>query len=415
MDKYILMMLLFGLASFGMAFMPAISRRTGISYSLFYIAAGALIYTVWPHALPSPLPLEHRELTVHLSELIIIISLMGTGIKIDRRFTFRNWSTPLRLVSLTMLLCMVVCCLLGYFMLGLAFPSAVLIAAALAPTDPVLAADVQVGPPEEKIKSEAKFALTSEAGLNDGMAFPFTWLAIIIALTAAGQQMPLLHWFGFYFLYKVAAGLVIGWVCGKIAGYLVFNVSEKYRLIKPTDGFLAVSLTLCAYGITEVLQGYGFIAVFISGFVLRHTEKTHDYHQELHSFTDQMERLLLGILLLFLGGALVTGILAPLNMKMVLFSCLFIFVVRPAIGYISLIGLKIHRKERLAISFLGIRGVGSVFYIAFALEQAFFRQEEDLWAIIAFTLLLSIITHGLSASKIMNRLKVEIPREKIPD
>jgi NhaP-type Na+/H+ or K+/H+ antiporter len=415
MDKYILVMLLFGLSSFGMAFMPTITKRTGISFSLIYVAAGALLYLIWPTSLPSPLPSENGKLTVHLSELIVIISLMGTGIKIDRAFSFQNWSTPIKLISITMLLCMAVCALLGYFMLHLALPSAVLIAAVLAPTDPVLAADVQVGPPEEKFKSETKFALTSEAGLNDGMAFPFTWLAITLALTAAGQDMQLMHWFGYYFLFKVAAGFVLGWLSGKIAGYLIFTVSEKYRLISPTDGFLAISLTLCTYGITEALHGYGFIAVFVAGFTLRHSEKSHSYHKELHSFTDQIERVLLGILLIFLGGTLAVGILKPLNLQMVLFSGLFLFIVRPLIGYMSLAGSTMHWKERLAISFFGIRGMGSVFYLAFALDHAYFGQTEDLWAVVAFTMLLSIVMHGLTATTIMKRLEVQMPREQIPN
>lgn len=415
MDKYIMLLLLFGLSSFGMAFMPTITKKTGISYSLIYVATGALIYLIWPNSLPSPLPLENGKLIVHLSELIVIISLMGTGIKIDRIFTFRNWSTPLILVSITMLLCMAVCGILGYFMLQLALPAAVLIAAVLAPTDPVLASDVQVGPPEEKFKSETKFALTSEAGLNDGMAFPFTWLAILLALAAAGQDLQIMHWFGYYFLYKLAAGFVLGWLCGKIAGFLIFTISNKYQLISPKDGFLAISLTFCTYGITEALYGYGFIAVFVAGYTLRHSEKSHSYHKELHSFTDQIERVLLGILLIFFGGALAVGILEPLNMQIILFSCLFLFIVRPVMGYLSLIGSAMHWKERLAISFFGIRGMGSVFYLAFALDHADFGQKEELWAVVAFTLLLSIVMHGLTATAIMRRLEIQIPREPIPE
>ncbi|MEH6679104.1 MAG: cation:proton antiporter [Sediminicola sp.] len=167
MDKYLLIMLLFGLSSFGMAFMPTITKRTGLSYSVIYVALGVLLYLIWPNALPSPLPTENNELTLHLSELIVIISLMGAGIKIDRTFSLKKWCPPLKLVSIAMLLCMLVCGMLGYFMLHLALPSAVLIAAVLAPTDPVLASDVQVGPPQEKLKLETKFALTSEAGLPD--------------------------------------------------------------------------------------------------------------------------------------------------------------------------------------------------------------------------------------------------------
>jgi NhaP-type Na+/H+ or K+/H+ antiporter len=196
---------------------------------------------------------------------------------------------------------------------------------------------------------------------------------------------------------------------------VIFNLSEKYKLLKPTDGFLAISLMLCTYALTETLHGYGFVAVFICGLTLRHAEKTHEYHKELHSFTDQMERLLLGVLLIFFGGALVSGILRPLTMEMVLFSFAFLLLVRPVAAYLSLVGLPVHWKEKLAISFFGIRGMGSVYYLAFAFSQASFGDEQSLWAIVAFTLLLSVVMHGLTATSVMNHLKVDMVVEKVPD
>lgn len=414
MDHYILVLLLAGLASLGMAFMPAIAKRTRISYSLIYVAIGAIIYLVWPDRLPSALPQANNQLSLHLTELIVIVSLMGTAIKIDRSFSFRNWSTTLRLILVAMILCISACVLLGILLLELALPAALLIGAVLAPTDPVLASDVQVGPPNEKLKSETRFALTSEAGLNDGLAFPFTWLAIVVANSGLHAD-AIMDWLSYHLLYKIAVGLLLGWLCGKLAGYLVFNISEKYRLLKPTDGFLAISLMLCTYGLTEFLHGYGFIAVFISGLTLRHAEKTHEYHKELHSFTDQMERLLLGVLLIFFGGTLVSGILKPLTWEMVLFSCGFLLLVRPLSAYLSLIGSSVHWKEKLAISFFGIRGMGSVYYLAFALGHASFGNEDDLWAIVGFTVLLSIVMHGLTATSVINHLKVNMARERVPE
>lgn len=349
-----------------------------------------------------------------MTELIVIISLMGTGIKIDRRFSFKHWSSSLRLILIAMVLCIGVAVALGMWLLSLALPAALLIGAVLAPTDPVLASDVQVGPPNEKRKSETRFALTSEAGLNDGLAFPFTWLAIVVAGSGLNPDV-MVSWFGYHVLYKIAAGLLLGWLCGKLAGYLVFNISEKYRLLKPTDGFLAISLMLCTYSLTEILHGYGFIAVFICGLTLRHAEKTHEYHKELHSFTDQIERLLLGVLLIFFGGALVSGILRPLTIQMALFSLAFLLLVRPVSAYLSLAGLQVHWKEKLAIGFFGIRGMGSVYYLAFAFGQTSFADEQSLWAIVAFTMLLSIVMHGLTATAVMNHLKVNIAEEKVPD
>jgi sodium/hydrogen antiporter len=403
MSQYLLLMLIAGLASIGMAFIPSLARKMRMSYSIVYVAIGALFYLIWPKILPSPLPQKDNALVVHLTELIVIISLMGTGIKIDQNFSFRKWSTPLRLILIAMVLSIVISALLGIFVLGMSVAAALLLAAVLAPTDPVLAADVQVGPPNERGKSEPRFALTSEAGLNDGLAFPFTWLAIVIASEGISTS-SIWHWGWFYLVYKIAAGLIIGWLCGKMVGYLVFSISERYRLLKPSDGFLAISLTLVTYATAELLHAYGFIAVFIAGLTLRHYEKTHDYHRQLHSFTDQMERMLLAVLLIFFGGSLVGGILAPLTFKMAMVSLAFVMLVRPVTAYLSLLGNPTPLKEKLAISFFGIRGMGSIYYLAFAFGEVKFDQQEELWAIVAFTILISIVLHGLSATPVMGKL-----------
>ncbi|MDN3586138.1 cation:proton antiporter [Pedobacter aquatilis] len=404
MSQYILLMLIAGFASIGMAFIPSMAKKIGISYSIVYVGVGVLIYLLWPEALPSPLPQKDNSLVVHLTELIVIISLMGTGIKIDRSFSFSKWSTPLRLILIAMPLAIVISALLGIVVLGLSLSAALLLAAVLSPTDPVLAADVQVGPPNEHGKSEPRFALTSEAGLNDGLAFPFTWLSIVVASQGITSS-SIWHWGWFYLIYKVIGGLVIGWLCGKLVGYLVFSISEKYRLLKASDGFLAISLTLFTYAVTESAQAYGFIAVFVAGLTLRHYEKGHDYHQQLHSFTDQMERMLLAVLLIFFGGALVGGILTPLTIRMALVSFGFVVLVRPIASYLALLGTSTPLKEKLAISFFGIRGMGSIYYLAFAFGEVEFEQQDALWAIVAFTILISVVLHGLTATPVMDRLR----------
>ena len=414
MNQYLSLLLVAGIAGLGMAFMPAVTKKTKISYSLIYVAAGALIYLLFPGWLPSPVPYLNSGITVHVTEFIVIISLMGAGIKLDRNFSWRNWSSPLRLIFFAMLLSIALCSVLGVFMLEFALPAALLIGAVLAPTDPVLAADVKVGPPNEKWKSETKFALTAEAGLNDGFAFPFTWLAIVVAQEGL-QTSVIFSWLSYYLLYKIVAGLVLGWLCGKLTGYLVFHLAKKYKLLKARDGFLAVSLMLCTYGLTELMHGYGFIAVFICGLTLRRVEKSHEYHRELHSFTDQIERLLLGVLLVFFGGTLVSGILEPLTLAMVVFCCAFILLIRPLSAYLSLTKSGVHFKEKLAISFFGIRGMGSVYYLAFALTYTAFDHQREMWAIVALTLLLSIVMHGLTATSVMNYLQVEMPKEKVPE
>ena len=300
--------------------MDARNNKAYWNFLLYYIRNRGNAYLfVYSRSFPDPDPVKNNFFTMRMSEMVVIISLMGTGIKIDRRFSLKNWSSPIRLISIAMLLCIAAAAFLGHNFLGFDLASAVLLGAVLAPTDPVLASDVQVGPPNAGRKSETKFALTAEAGLNDGMAFPFTWLAIVLAIGAAGNEYSLWNWFGYHFVYKIIVGFLVGFLLGRLVGYLVFRVSKKFSFIKTQDGFLAISLTLVVYGITELLHGYGFIAVFICAFTLRHFEKEHDYHDELHSFTDQAERLLVAVLLILFGGSLVTGILSSLTWRMVAF------------------------------------------------------------------------------------------------
>jgi len=414
MDQYILILTLTGLAAMGMAWMPAISKNTGISYSIIYVAAGALLYALLGEHLPNPLPQHNETATLHLTEIVVIISLMGTGIKIDRAFSIKNWASPLRLISLAMLLCMGIAALVGYKFLGFELAAAVLLGSVLAPTDPVLASDVQVGPPNSKVKSETKFTLTTEAGLNDGMAFPFIWLAIVLAMFSKGESVSFLHWFWYDVLYKIGAGLIVGYVLGKVVGYIVFRLPERYPVLKTHDGLLAIALTLFVYGLTEMVHGYGFIAVFVAAVNLRHFEKGHDLHHEFHSVTDQAERLLVAVVLLLFGGALVSGLLTGLTWPMVIFAFVFLLVIRPLTTYVSLFGRGMRVKERMAISFFGIRGMGSVFYLAFAFHETDFANKNELWTLVAFTILLSIVVHGLTANPVMKHLSRVIPKEEVP-
>lgn len=407
MDQYLIILVILGAAIFSVAWMPKISKKTGISYSIFYVATGFVLYLLAPDILPNPMPQKNENLTLHLTELIVIISLMGTGIKIDRKFSFKTWSSPLKLVSFTMLLCIAAAAAMGYYFLGLGLASAVLLGAVLAPTDPVLASDVQVGPPNEGMKSETKFALTSEAGLNDGVAFPFTWLAITIGVMITGKESSYFDWLAFDVIYRIIAGIVIGFLSGKGIGILLFKVAKKYEILRTRDGLVAVAATLLVYGITEMIHGYGFIAVFICAITLRHFEKDHHYHDKLHSFTDQIERLLVCLLLIIFGGALAMGILKPVSWKIVLFSAIFLLVARPVFGWLALSSSKMKNRERLAIGFFGIRGMGSIFYLAFAFSKFDFDSQDELWATVSLTILSSILIHGLTATPVMEYLNKE--------
>jgi len=238
--------------------------------------------------------------------------------------------------------------------------------------------------------------------MNDGMAFPFTWFAIAVGLTST-EGFAFQDWFLIDFLFKIGMGLACGYAIEKALAYAVFKVSkEKEIFIR--DGFVAICATLVTYGITEILHGYGFIAVFVAALSIRNYELDHDYHRKLHSFTDQIERILLAIVLILFGGALVHGVLENISWMLVLFALVCIFVVRPLTAWLSLYSAGLHIKERLAISFFGIKGIGSFFYLAFALQEVTFAEEKQLWSIVCCVVLFSIIIHGATATYAMKRL-----------
>jgi sodium/hydrogen antiporter len=399
MDNYIIILAILGAAALGMAWMPAITNKLKVSYSVLYVAVGFVLYT-FTESLPEPNPTKETNITLRLTELVVIVSLMGTGLKIDERFSFKDWSIPLRLVSITMLLSIGISALLGYFWLGFSLPSALLLGAALAPTDPVLASDVQVGPPLEKSKSNARFALTAEGGLNDSAAFPFTWLAIVLVSSSISTE-TITKWLLEDLVLKVVIGLISGWLIGKALAYLLFQLPKNTKIDTPADGFVALSATLLVYGVTELLHGYGFLAVFVCAVTLRNFEIGHEYHRKLHSFSDQIERILVAVVLILFGGSIAYGILSILTWQLALFGLASILIVRPACAYVSVMRTKLPGKEKAMISVFGIKGVGSLFYLSFALNEATFDNGAELWCVVSFIVLCSIFIHGISAAKTM--------------
>jgi sodium/hydrogen antiporter len=270
---------------------------------------------------------------------------------------------------------------------------------------------VQVGEPtdEEDSEDEVRFALTSEAGLNDGLAFPFVYAAIGMASVAG------MGWFGEWVwqdvLYKGVVGVAGGLLVGKLLGKLFFRArKESLRLSRHSEGFLALAATFLAYGIVEVAGGYGFLAVFVAARAIRSAERNHEFHQVLHDFAEQTERLLTVLLLLLFGGAVVSGLLAPLTWQAALVGLALIFVVRPLSGFLSLRGAPGRRAEHWVIAAFGIRGIGSFYYLSYALTHAAFPQADLLWATIGFVVLVSVFLHGVAATPVMRLLDRENER-----
>jgi len=412
-----------GLATLAAALLPKLLTRAPISMPMVFLAAGMVTFAVIP-GLPDPDPLTYPVVALRLTEVCVIVSLMGAGLAINRPFTLRGWSSTWRLLGITMPLSIAAVGLLGWSALGLGAASAILLAAALAPTDPVLATEVQVSEPVTERGSdddEVRFSLTSEAGLNDGLAFPFTWAAVAASLAVAGSTT----WVGEWLLVDVAWRLAVGGLAGYAVGWglarLFFSgLSERLNLTARSEGFVAVAATFLAYGAAEVAHGYGFIAVFVCACTMRNGERQHRYHEVLHTFVEQIERLLTVLVIVLLGGAVSRGLLAGIGWKEVAFAAVFLLVVRPAAGLIGLTPGKTGPRDRVVISFFGVRGVGSLFYVAFALQAGDFVDGPYIWAVVGLVVVSSVLVHGLTATPVMRaidarRLRTARRRGKDPE
>ncbi len=390
--------------------LPRLLERRPLSMPIVFLGLGMVLFAL-PTGLPTPDPMVHLAFTEHLSEVCVVIALMGAGLKIDRPLGWHRWSSTWRLLAIAMPLTIAATALLGWWA-GLAPAAALLLAAALAPTDPVLASDVQVGEPNEdtdtapdKAEDEVRFALTSEAGLNDSLAFPFVYAAMAIAVAGATPSQWISRWLTIDVLYKIGVGIAAGLVIGRLLGRLFFRARvQELRLAKHSEGFLAIAATALAYGATELAGGYGFLAVFVCARSIRSAERSHEYHQVLHDFAEQTERLLTVALLCLLGGAVVGGLLQPLTWTGALIGLALIFLVRPVSGWIALHGTQTRASQRAVIAFFGIRGVGSVYYLAYATGHTHFPGAEFLWAVTGFVIVVSVVVHGISATPVMRRL-----------
>jgi NhaP-type Na+/H+ or K+/H+ antiporter len=402
MDSYILLLVGTGALILLTAWLPMMLRELPLSLPIFCVGCGYVAFGFSGGEFPDPL--RHPATTERLTELVVIVALTGAGLKLDRPLGWRRWAMTWRLLAVAMPLSILGIALLGGWLLGLGVAASLLLGAALAPTDPVLAADVQVGPPRSGEEDEVRFTLTAEAGLNDGLAFPFVNLAVALAAHGGLPGAWTLGWLAEDVFWKLGAGIAFGWGLGRGLGWLIFRVPNRAKLSRTGDGFVALGVTFLAYGLTELAHGYGFLAVFVAALAVRDAERQHDYHDRLHDFADQTERLLMMVLLVLFGGALAGGLLAPLGAWGLVAALLFVFVVRPLAGLASLSGTPPPWRERAAIGFFGIRGLGSVYYLAFALNREPFAEAELLWAVVGCTVLISILLHGITVTPTMRYL-----------
>src|SRR4029453_49360 len=246
-------------------------RRAPLTASMFYLAVGAALGP-WGAGLLHLQAVEDASIVERLTEIAVIISLFTAGLKLRLPGSDQRWRAPILLAALAMVLTIGGIAAFAMAALGLSVGAAVLLGALLAPTDPVLASDVQVV--HEHDAEPVRLSLTGEAGLNDGTAFPFVMLGLGLMgtpdLGAYGWQ-----WATMEIAWAVTAGLGVGTLCGAGIGQLVLYLRRVHREAVGLDEFLALGLIALSYGIALLVHGYGFLAVFAAGLSVRRIERQH--------------------------------------------------------------------------------------------------------------------------------------------
>jgi NhaP-type Na+/H+ or K+/H+ antiporter len=351
-------------------------------------------------------PVDDSQAIERVSEFAVIVALFGAGLKLDRPLRWRRWSSTARLILIVMPLTIAAVATFGAITMGLSIGAAVVLGAALSPTDPVLASDVQVGPPGEEQEQEPQFALTSEAGLNDGVAFPFVILGTFIA--AEGGT----GWFSEWLVADVVYAIAVGGGLGAAAGYLIAAGARWLRdrgwLLARFDSWLSLAAVLAVYGATELVGAYGFLAAFASGLGFRRHEMEGESHGRVHAGADTVEKITELTLILLLGSLVTSAGLAAPGVAGWLLVPVLLFAIRPLATLGAFARSSVPLRERAFIGWFGIRGIGSLYYAAVVVHAGVLEESEAVkvfWSVVVLTAV-SILVHGVTAASLTRRVEV---------
>ncbi|MBA2722363.1 MAG: cation:proton antiporter [Methylibium sp.] len=432
-----------------MALSGSALRHLPLSTAMFYLPAGLAIGPLGLGLVRFD-PIVDARLLEHLAEVVVVVSLFTVGMKLSVAVDDRRWLMSLRLAIGSMVITVGLIALVA-LAIGLPLGAAVLLGAILAPTDPVLASDVQVADPQDR--SRLRMALTGEGGLNDGTAFPFVMLGLgLLGLHPLGDWGA--RWLMVDVLWAILGGLAIGAALGTLMGRLVLWLRLRHQQAVGYDDFLALGLIALSYGVALSATTYGFLAVFAAGVALRRVERretrasrgesdapapkpetvveqsltnptppidadhvaTHPAHapafmaHAMLGSTEQIERIgevaavvLVGVMLWMVDWSLVPWWFVP-----VLF-----LVIRPVSVAVGLAGTSTDRSQRRLIAWFGVRGIGSLYYLGYAMTHGLDPTvARTLVALTLSAVVASIVAHGISVTPLMARYDKMRKRER---
>ncbi len=410
-----------------MGLLGSIWHQLPLSPAMLYLPIG---YVLGPSgvSLVSIDPFGSAGLLTRLTEVALLISLFTVGLKLRVPLSDRIWRLPLRLGVLGMVATSALIAGAGIALLKLPPGMAVLLGAILAPTDPVLASDVQINNVGDR--DRLRFSLSGEGGLNDGTAYPVVMFGLFLlgvepARDDGGARAILFAAWG------IVAGFAGGWLMGRLVVRLVLHLRQRYHKALGMEEFLTLGLIASSYGVAHLVHGVGFIAVFAAGVAMRRTEHqasgaeapakvigaipageepavaTHPHKapaymaETILGFNQQLEHIAEFVMVLVLGIMLSES---GFSLDGVAVAALLLLVVRPLSVGLALIGARADRAQRWLMGWFGIRGIGSLYYLVFALQYEW-PMEQKRWMVSAVltAVAISVLLHGISATPLMDR------------
>jgi NhaP-type Na+/H+ or K+/H+ antiporter len=431
-----------GLLLIVMALSATVLKRLPLSTAMLYLLVGLAVSPLGIGLLVTG-PREHTVMLERMAEVVVLLSLFTAGLKLSPGLDDRRWALPARLALTSMVVTVGLVTLVGWWLLDLPLGACVLLGAILAPTDPVLASEVQLQQPSDA--DRLRFALTGEGGLNDGTAFPFVMLGL--GLLGLHELGPFgWRWFAVDVLWATGAGLATGALMGLAVGRLVLHLRRQHQEAVGLDDFIALGLVALSYGTALLIHAYGFLAVFAAGVALRRLEQWHSsgqasqqqvehalvnpdatvadavavdpehapafMAQAVLGFNQQAERI--GeVTIVITIGALLWAVQWPSAAWW--FVPLLLLVIRPVSVALGLWRAPASRGQRWLVGWFGIRGVGSLYYLMFAINHGLDPELADV--LIGFTLsvvVTSIVVHGISVTPLMAAYERAVSARKRP-
>lgn len=397
--------LLVGVLLIAVALLGRFLDRLPVSLAMIYLLVGFVLGPSVTNALELH-PMRHLELLGTITEVALLIALFTVGIKLRVPVGDWRWALPMRLATVSMVLTIGGVTAVGVWLLGLPLAQALVLGAILAPTDPVLASDVQLRSPQDR--DTLRFALTGEGGLNDGTAYPLVLLGLgLMGLHDIGPNG--LRWLGVDVVWGTVGGLGIGFLVGMIVAQGVRWLRGHWPDAAIFDEFLLLGVIGLSYGAAQAAHTLGFLAVFAAGLALRRADDIHSKKRGTHeeppltpsmlNVNEQLERIVEVAIVLLVGSMISTGYW---SVEGLLLAALLLLVIRPLSVWLGVIGDRAGRAPRRLLAWFGIRGIGSVYYAVYvASHDIRHGAAVELISCVFTVIAASIIVHGISAAPLM--------------